>query len=451
MFSLNKTRLITLLALVSTLAGALVFRTPAVLFLAATLGCAPLLAIAVGNWMSRGLRVSRQMPMVGTVGEVVRARITVKNSGWIPALLVHAQGRDPAPAPVNAKANAKDKDKSALALAFSAVEARGEEELVVPILMPGAQFEGEVAWELKRRGRYVWPGARAGALDPVGLSEALSARSAPGELLILPRPLVLRRLELGAGSPGMQPLTRNAVATSTAEVHGVRPHQPGESGRRIHWRATARTGELHVIDWEEETASDQTILLDVSARNLAGPPGEDTLEAAIVAAASVAAFLLENGQRARVFWWAEGAGSTAPPRLMRVEARHRAGLTHVLSALAAIVPCHNPGATLELLTAQVAREAREESAILLGSDAADWSGALEGWKGVARALAFERASFELDAGTAQFTLRAGGAGAVTATMRRARASKAAVTSKLPPQVRLVKRTQSLASVLEQGF
>ena len=351
MLALNKTRLVTLIALLSTLAGALVFRTPAILFLAATILCAPLLALAMGNWMSRGLRVARQMPAVGSVGDVVRARVTVKNTGWIPALLVHAQGRALVPA------------RGEVEVVPPPFEVEGDEELVVPILMPGAQFEGEVAWKLTRRGRFVWPGARAGALDPVGLSVGLPARSAATELLILPRPLDIKRLEIGGGSPGLQPLFRTAP-TASAQIHGVRPHQPGEGGRRIHWRATARTGELHVIDWEEESASDRTVLLDVSASSIAGPTGADTLESAIVAAASVAAFLLENGQRARIFWWADNGtnGNTEDdaPLLRRVEARHRAGLSEILGALATIAPCHSRRATLEALSHRVARESPDE-------------------------------------------------------------------------------------------
>lgn len=441
MLSLNKTRLITLVALLSTLAGALVFRTPAVLFLAATLLCAPLLAVSIGNWMSRGLRVSRQMPAVGTVGEVIRARVTVKNVGWIPALLVHARGRD--------ESSGRGEDKTGAAF----FEAQGEDELIVPILMPGAQFEGEVAWKLLRRGRFAWPGARAGALDPVGLSVTMPAQGASGELLVLPRPLGLRRLEARGGAAGLQQLKR-PLATASADIHGVRPYQPGEAGRRIHWRATARTGELHVIEWEDETASEQTIFLDNSAPNIAGQSGDDTLESAIVAAASVAAFLLENGQRARIFWWAPGEPGASGPRLARVEARHRAGLFEILSALAQVAPCPDAGATLENLVRRVVREVHDTSesdAILLGSDTANWSGALVAWPGRARGLAFECASFESGQGAARFTLRAGGAGAVTATMRRAQTSKRVVLSTLPPSVRLVKRSQSLAAVLEQGF
>ncbi len=449
---LNKARLVLLVAILSAAAGAVVFKTPSVLFLLATLIAAPVLAGAIGRWMSRGLRVSRQMPLVGTVGDQLRARVTVRNNGPIPALLIHAHGRGADESPRNAWGRRQKNRALPVAGAPAFFEVVGEDELIVPILMPSASFTGEVAWKLIRRGLVNWPGARAGTVDPIALSDSLLARGAPAELLILPRPLGLRHLSLGGGSPSTQPLQRVTAAADAAEVHGVRPYQPGEGGRRIHWRATARTGELHVIEWEEETASDLTILLDAHARFVVGHAPSDTLEHSITAAASVAAYLLERGQRVRIFWWADEVGESGP-RLMRVEARHQAALTLVLTALAKIVPCYDEGATLSALGARVQRETGDESALLLGSDSAAWNEAMAPWqRGRIRAethgLAFESASFE-DAARDAFTLRAGAA--VTATMQRVEPSKARLKPPLPDGVRRVKRTDSLVDALEKQF
>lgn len=451
---LNKTRLVLLVAILSAAAGAVVFKTPSVLFLLATLIAAPVLAATIGRWMSRGLRVSRQMTMIGTVGDELRARITVRNCGQIPALLVHAQGRGKDENPRTMSWGRK-KRASLDALADSArnpfFESIGEAELVVPILMPGASFSGEVAWKLLRRGLISWPGARAGTVDPISLSDALAARGAPAELLILPRPLGLRNLSLGGGSPAAQLLRRAAISSDAVEIHGVRPYQPGEGGRRIHWGATARTGQLHVIEWEEETASDLTILLDTQAQFVAGSPGDDTLEHAITAAASVAAFLLESGQRARIFWWAQGDVAASGPRLMRVESRHQTGLKTVLTALAKIVPCRHSDATLATLAARAGREIGDESVLLLASDGAAWNEALAQCKqrrtrGQIRGLAFESDSFAEPAREA-FQLRAGKA--VTATLRHLDASKNRQKPALPTGVQRINRRDSLVDALEK--
>ena len=451
---LNKNRLVLLVAILSAAAGALVFKTPAVLFLLATLFSAPILASAIGRLMSRGLKVSRQMPLVASVGDELRARLTVRNVGPLPALLVHAQGRGADEQIRRAPWRRRKTEARANNANVPFYEVVGEAELVVPVLMPGASFSGEVAWKLTRRGVYPWPGARAGTLDPIALSDPLRAWSAPAELTIWPRPLKLRRLQLSGSSPSAQPLRRATASADAAEVHGVRPYQPGEGGRRIHWRATARTGELHVIEWEEDSAADLTILLDVQATLVAGTPGQDSLEMAIVAAASVAAFTLENGQRARIFWWADDpANPNGAARLMRAESRHQAGLAPILTALAVIVPCHNSGATLAALGARVQRETGDESALLLASDGANWSAALAPWLSGrgrigAQGLAFEAASFEAEA-TARFTVRAGGA--ALATMQRVGASKSRPKSSLPASVRRIKRDDSLLETLERNF
>ena len=235
------------------------------------------------------------------------------------------------------------------------------------------------------------------------------------------------------------------------------PTNPARADGAFHWRATARTGELHVIEWEEETASDLTILIDTHADFVAGAPGaagDDTLEASIVAAASVAAFLLESGQRARLFWWADAPSAAATSaRLMSVEARHQAGLTQVLTALAQIEACHGSGATLATLSARVRRETGDEAALLLGSDRAAWSEALQPWQrerfgAGAHGLAFEAASFE-ERARAGLTLRAGGA--VVATLQRAGASNAGAKPSLPARVRRLSRSDSLVDALEQKF
>ena len=465
---LNKTRLALLVAILSAAAGAVVFKTPSVLFLLATLLAAPLLAGAMGAKMSRGLRVARQMPPVASVGDELRARLTVRNLGPLPALLVHAQGRGVEPvasAPWRrAKTLAAPAATASIAEQNACFETVGEAELVVPILMPGASFTGEIAWKLRRRGLYAWPGARAGTVDPIALSDALSARSAPAQLLVLPRPFKLRRLPQSESPSGARPLRRATASADGAQIHGVRPYQPGEGGRRIHWRATARTGQLHVIEWEEETASDLTILLDAHAACVVGPAGEDSLEMAITAAASVAAFLLEQGQLVRIFWWADDA-ATAPgnarnaapnasgnaARLMSVEARHRAALTRVLSALAQIAVCHHENATLAALSARVAREFGDQNALLLSSDLAAWNQALVPWQSErgfigARGLAFDAASFA-DAKNAHFTWRAGRR--VTATMRRVETSETSQSPLLPAPVRRVRRDDSLVDALEK--
>jgi uncharacterized protein (DUF58 family) len=62
-----------------------------------------------------------------------------------------------------------------------------------------------------------------------------------------------------------------------ADFHGLRPFRPGDSPRWIHWRTSARRGELMVREFEDVPGDDIVLVL---------APGVD-LEPAIAAAATI--------------------------------------------------------------------------------------------------------------------------------------------------------------------
>ena len=68
----------------------------------------------------------------------------------------------------------------------------------------------------------------------------------------------------------------------------VRPYAPGDSMNRIHWRSTARHGEIQVKEFDLEQTADAWIILDLQRSIQTGRGEESTTEAAIRAAASIA-------------------------------------------------------------------------------------------------------------------------------------------------------------------
>jgi uncharacterized protein (DUF58 family) len=68
----------------------------------------------------------------------------------------------------------------------------------------------------------------------------------------------------------------------------VRPYAPGDSMNRIHWRSTARTGEIQVKEFDLEQTADAWIFMDLEAANEAGEGDDSTTEVAVRAAASIA-------------------------------------------------------------------------------------------------------------------------------------------------------------------
>jgi uncharacterized protein (DUF58 family) len=68
----------------------------------------------------------------------------------------------------------------------------------------------------------------------------------------------------------------------------VRPYAPGDSFNRIHWRSTARLGEIQVKEFDLEQTADVWIFADLDARVQAGEGDISTVEEVVRVAASIA-------------------------------------------------------------------------------------------------------------------------------------------------------------------
>jgi len=137
--------------------------------------------------------------------------------------------------------------------------------------------------------------------DPLGLFKRLNRGQDMEVALVLPRFTSLRA----------QPLVRELEASVTApraghgtEVFGVRDYQPGDPLRRIHWRTTARRGELIVREFEPPGVQNLGIFLDPD------PPEQAAADQVARIAASEAWDCLRAG--GRVTLWAPGCEPSRP-------------------------------------------------------------------------------------------------------------------------------------------
>ena len=76
------------------------------------------------------------------------------------------------------------------------------------------------------------------------------------------------------------------------EYLGVREYRPGDPQRAVHWRSTARVGQLVVREFEEEVQSRVTLVL---AGSDFGDPPDSAFEWLASAAASIALYALNTG------------------------------------------------------------------------------------------------------------------------------------------------------------
>ena len=162
-----------------------------------------------------------------------------------------------------------------------------------------------------RRGRHALGPLRLRLVDPFGLVErtAVGAGSAP--LIVVPR---VR--PLGAGGPaggqgGGGDGARRSIAVHGEDDVSTREYRHGDDLRKVHWRATARMGELMVRLEERPWRSQATLFLDTRSRAhliggrgayavVIGPEGDDcpppdSLEWMVEAAASIGTLMARRG------------------------------------------------------------------------------------------------------------------------------------------------------------
>jgi uncharacterized protein (DUF58 family) len=161
-------------------------------------------------------------------------------------------------------------------------------------------------------------------------------------LLVYPKLVTLDRLGLPAANPfGDVPLQRQWLFEDPMRTIGVREYRPGDSPRRLHWKATARApGQVLQVKLLEPTTTHRLhVLLNVSTsdQNWSWQGYDpDALEAAITTAASVANWAAERGLPVGLAANARLFRSSAVVRIPPSRDPHQ--LMHIFEALARLVP-----------------------------------------------------------------------------------------------------------------
>ena len=166
---------------------------------------------------------------------------------------------------------------------------------VIPALPTGASTHVEYAVRAHARGAHRLGPLGVRVQDPFGLTMRHASLSSHDELLVLPRIIGLsdgRALGRGLGSEGSVP---HRVALHGEDDQSIREYRDGDDLRRIHWPATARTGELMVRQEDRPAKRRAVVLLDTRARAHGGAGPSGSLEWAVTMAASAVTHLLDLG------------------------------------------------------------------------------------------------------------------------------------------------------------
>ncbi|WP_432932443.1 DUF58 domain-containing protein [Microbispora sp. CA-135349] len=150
------------------------------------------------------------------------------------------------------------------------------------------------------RGRFPIGPLSVRIADPFGLVELARSFTITDTLVVTPEVVPLPPVRLsGEYSGGGDSSTRSVAAAGDDDV-APREYRQGDDLRRVHWRSTARHGELMVRREEQEWQSRGALLLDTRRHAHRGEGPRSSFEVAVSAAASIGIHLSAEGLALRL-------------------------------------------------------------------------------------------------------------------------------------------------------
>lgn len=166
----------------------------------------------------------------------------------------------------------------------------------------GARWQRTINYPVRSdtRGRFSIGPATLRVTDPFGLVELTRSFETSDALLVTPQTHAIGQMRLGGeGVPSGDNRPR-AIASDGQEDVTVREYRQGDDLRRVHWRSSARRGELMVRREEQPWQNRATIFLDTRRTAHRGQGPASSFEWSVTAAASVAMHLLQRGYLVRL-------------------------------------------------------------------------------------------------------------------------------------------------------
>ena len=227
----------------------------------------------------QGLKVRRRIPTRTMVGVPTDVSIEITNPRrWLGSWLVLAEDQL-----LKVEPNVKRLTEKGVALI----------DEVQPQRSTSARYE----LRFLERGRYRIGSTTISTLFPIGLGRGWRVLDNSVDLMVHPH---LGKLLPASRSLLHVELEGNAKAVPRASVHegefyGLRNWQTGDSRRWIHWRTTAKRGELSVRQFEQLQRRQLSILLDLyQPKTKASEAERQAVERAIAFAATLATELVSR-------------------------------------------------------------------------------------------------------------------------------------------------------------
>ena len=244
---------------------------PALLRVGALIFLLPLLsALAAGRTRYRLSCVRQISPPRVPAGQAVRVRLRVENVSRLPTGLLLAE--DEVPYTLGSRPR----------FVLERIERGGTRELDYPL-------RSDV------RGKFTVGPLRLRVADVFGLVELGRSFSSSSTLVVAPKIVPLPSGAVTGSWRGDGEGHARVAAAVGEDDAGTRPYRDGDELRRVHWRSTARYGELMVRREEQQWRNHAVLLLDTRRRAHAGSGATSSFEFAVSAAASIGVHLAMHG------------------------------------------------------------------------------------------------------------------------------------------------------------
>jgi hypothetical protein len=150
------------------------------------------------------------------------------------------------------------------------------------------------------RGKFPIGPLRLRLADPFGMCELSRSYAGTDDLIVIPVVEHVPFVVLGGEWSGGNESHPSSIPSAGEDDIGTREYRHGDALHRVHWRSTARRGELMVRREEHPRQSQATLLIDARAAAHAGEGLHSSLEWAVSAAASLSIHLMRRGFTLRV-------------------------------------------------------------------------------------------------------------------------------------------------------
>lgn len=185
----------------------------------------------------------------------------------------------------------------------------------------------------EHRGAYEFGPVMLSSGDIFGFQLRLNEVEAKQTVLVYPRLVPLEDLHLRAARPGGELRAERRIIEDPLALAGIRDYRPGDSVRHIHWKSTARRGQLQTKVFEP--GASQQLVLFLNGQTLPHAYEgiiEDYMETVLVIGASLAKAGLDA--RYPVGLFTNNSARDEARRVRLPASRHAAQLTRILETMA---------------------------------------------------------------------------------------------------------------------